>query len=195
MGKYSNCMVEMDFDLYAHTLKGRSHAFTFGKECFEDAPGFVDLLTFTGNHIWLEGTPEGAPKNVAIMGPDNHKGGPYPKWHRNCDAMFFFYGLDPDNITDLGATIEFHIGEGEDEQALIFSEPKVVFVPKNVRFGPMYVTDFRHPFMEMCYHTAPSRPECGIENDYDFVTDVEHVKELGIAHLSDQEIIRALAGE
>jgi hypothetical protein len=192
MGKYDDCLVEMDCNMYAHTLANRSAAFTFGKECFKDAPYFIDVLTFTGNHIWLEGTPEGAPKNIAIMSPDNHKGGPYPKWHRNCDALFFFYGLDPSNINDLGATIEFHIGEGEDELALIFDESRCVHVPKNVRFGPMYVTNFRHNFMEVCIHTAASRPECEIENDFDYNADVERIKKLGLAHLSDQEIIRAL---
>ena len=44
------------------------------------------------------GTPQGAAKIIHV-GPDGHRGGPYPKYHRNADNLMFFSGGNQFTIT------------------------------------------------------------------------------------------------
>jgi hypothetical protein len=146
----------------------------FGEEHFQGASQWVEIWTVTGNNMMMQGTPKGA-EQIIHLGPDGHRGGPYPKYHRQADNLMFFYGTDPDNPSDLGAHVEFHLGEGPDEEVFEFDEPRCVFVPKGVRHGPMYITGFRHNLIIVDILTAPSRKAAGTENDFSFIADENKV--------------------
>jgi hypothetical protein len=180
MGKYANNCVTLflksDFVPGAHPF--RSPQATFGQEYFKDAPVYVEILTLTNNQNWMAGTPKGAKKIAHNMPPDGHKGGPYPKWNRNADAMFFFYGTDPNNPEDLGAHIEYHLGEGEDEEIFEFDEPRCIFIPRGVRYAPIYVRKFHRNVIVCKIFMAKTAVGVGGVTDFEYVADDEKLKQV-----------------
>jgi hypothetical protein len=82
----------------------------------------------------------------------------------------FFAGTDPEHPRDLGAQVEFHLGEGAQAQVFRFDEPRCIVIPRGVRHFPMIVTGWRRPFMITDILTAPTRTAAGTETDFSFVT-------------------------
>jgi hypothetical protein len=170
MGRYADNCVTMFLKHNKPPEPGRSDVFMFGQDHFKEANQWVEIWTVTGNNMMMQGTPkDGEP--IIHIGPDGHRGGPYPKYHRNADNLMFFYGTDPDNLNDLGAHVEFHLGEGDDEEVFEFDQPRCIFVPSGVRHGPLYVTQFRRNFIIFDMLTAPTRKAAGTENDFSYVAD------------------------
>jgi ferredoxin len=59
----------------------------------------------------------------------------YPhKHHRH--EYFLFYSTDPQHPDDIGGTVEFWLGEGEDAEQFIITKPTVVVVPPGVLHLP-----------------------------------------------------------
>ena len=170
MGKYANNCVTMFLKEPKPPEPGKSGVFMFGQDHFKGAEHWVEIWTVSGNHMMMQGTPKGN-EPIIHIGPDGHRGGPYPKYHHNADNMMFFYGTDPEHMNDLGAHVEFHLGEGEDEEVFEFDQPRCIFIPKGVRHGPLYVTRFRRNFVIMDILTAPTRLAAGTDNDFDYVAD------------------------
>jgi hypothetical protein len=182
MGKYEGNCVEMLLRQDNPPRPGRAGTLIFGQEFkdqdyFKDSPVLVEIMPFTGNYMMMNGFPEEIQKKIYTM-PDGHKGGPYPKYNMNADKLMFFAGSDPSNMNDLGAHVEFHLGEGEDEEVFEFDEPRCVFVPKGVRHGPIYITKFRRNLTMFVVFTQPSKLLCGIENDWDYIGDEKKIREV-----------------
>jgi hypothetical protein len=170
MERYASNCVKMYLKTDKPPIPGKSPVLMFGQDYFKDATNWVEITTVTGNFMMMEGTPKSAEKIIHV-GPDGHKGGPYPKWNRNADKMMFFSGTDSTNLNDLGAQVEFHLGEGEDEEVFEFDEPRCVFIPKGVRHGPIYVTKFRRNLIIFAVLAAPTREAAGIVTDFDYIAD------------------------
>src|SRR6516165_5753315 len=176
MRKYADHCVKMLLRQDNPPRPGRAGTFIFGQEFkdqedyFKQTPVLVEIMPFTGNYMMMNGFPEGFEKKVYTM-KDGHQGGPFPKYNMNADKLMFFSGTDPENMNDLGAHVEFHLGEGEDEEAFEFDQPRCIFIPKGVRHGPLYVTRFRRNFVIMDILTAPTRLAAGTDNDFDYVAD------------------------
>jgi hypothetical protein len=149
--------------------RGRSDVAMFGRDHVAAASNWVEIWTVTGDHSLMAGTPAGADKIVHV-GPDGHRGGPYPKYHTVTDNVMIFYGTDPANPRDLGAHVEFHLGEGDDEQVLHFDEPRSIYIPRGVRHYPMVVTGFRRAFIVVDILNSPTRGEAGTETDFSYET-------------------------
>jgi hypothetical protein len=148
---------------------GRSPVFMYGADVFPPARHWVEIWTVTGEHTMMPGTPAGT-KKIIHLGPDGHQGGPYPKYHHNADNLMFFYGTDPDRPLDLGAQVEFHLGEGESERVLRFDHPCAVAIPRGVRHFPMVVSAFRRPFVVVDMLMAPTRQAAGTQTDFSYVS-------------------------
>jgi hypothetical protein len=170
MGKYQDNCITMYLKRHNPPEPGRSDVFMFGAEHFKGAENWVEIWTVTGNNMMMQGTPSGT-EQIIHIGPDGHRGGPYPKYHHHADNLMFFYGTDPLSPNDLGAHLEFHLGEGEDEEAFAFDEPRCVFIPKGVRHGPLYITGFRRNLIIVDILTAPTRTAAGTESDFSYVAD------------------------
>ena len=170
MGEYSENCVTMLLKRNNPPEPGRSDVFMFGQDHFHDAAHWIEMWTVTGNQRFLMGTPKGAEKIIHV-GPDGHKGGPYPKYHRSADNLMLFYGTDPTNLNDLGAHVKFHLGEDSDEEVFQFDEPKCIFIPKNVRHYPLYVSEFRRNFIILDILTAPTRQAAGTETDFSYIAE------------------------
>ncbi len=65
------------------------------------------------------------------------------------DEVVYFIGSDPKDIGDLGAEVNFQIGEKGQEEDHIFSVPTAVVIPKGVWHCPMYALKFQKPFLCM----------------------------------------------
>ena len=175
MKKYADHCVKMFLKTDNPSIPGKSPVLMFGQDHFRDANHWVEITTVTGNFMMMEGTPKGAEKIIHI-GPNGHKGGPYPKYNNNADKTMFFYGTDPSNLNDLGAHVEFHLGEGEDEEVFEFDEPRCVFIPKGVRHGPIYVSQFRRNLIIFSDLAAPTREAADIVTDFDYIAEDEKLK-------------------
>lgn len=182
MGQYANNCVEMLLREDSPRRPGRAGTYIFGQEFkdqeyFRESPVLIEYMPITGNYMMMNGFPQEIEKKIFTM-PDGHKGGPYPKYNRNADKLMSFYGTDTDNMRDLGAHIEFHLGEGADEETFHFDEPRCIFVPKGVRHGPIYITGFRCPLIMVCVFTQNSKSACDIVNDWNYVGNDEKIKEV-----------------
>ncbi|MDR1533469.1 MAG: hypothetical protein LBS62_15035 [Clostridiales bacterium] len=181
MGKYEQYCVEMFLREDNPRRPGRAGTWIFGQEFkgqqyLKEAPNMVEILHITGNYMMNNGFPSGFQKRTYNMG--DHKGGPYPKYNRGCDKTMIFYGTNSDNMRDLGAHIEFHLGEGADEEVFSFDEPRSIFIPQNVRYGPIYITKFRSALFVLNVYTVNSKAEAQVENDFDFVGDDAKLQEV-----------------
>jgi hypothetical protein len=58
-----------------------------------------------------------------------------------------FLNLDPDCYDDLGGTVEFWMGEGEDAEEYIIDRPTIIIIPPNVVHYPIYVRECHKPFV------------------------------------------------
>ncbi|MDR1061740.1 MAG: hypothetical protein LBL83_11165 [Clostridiales bacterium] len=181
MGKYEACCAEMFLREDNPRRPGRAGTWIFGQEFkgqkyLEEAPNMVEILTITGNYMMMNGFPEGFQSRAYNMG--DHKGGPFPKYNMGCDKTMIFCGTGMDDMRDLGAEVEFHLGEGESEEIFRFSEPRSVLIPKGVRYGPIYVTKFRRDLFVINVYTVNSKAEAKIENAWDFVGDNAKIQEV-----------------
>ena len=181
MGKYENYCAEMFLREDNPRRPGRAGTWIFGQEFkgqkyLEEAPNMVEILTITDNYMMMNGFPDGFQKRSYEMG--DHKGGPFPKYNMGCDKTMLFCGTNNDNMRDLGAHVEFHLGEGADEEVFQFDEPRSILIPKGVRYGPIYITKFRKDFLIFNVYTVNTKAEAQIENAWDFVGDDKKIKEV-----------------
>lgn len=179
MANYKENCVEMFLREDNPRRPGRAGTWIFGQEFtgqkyLEAALNMVEILPVTGNYMMMNGFPEGFKKRSYNMG--DHKGGPFPKYNRGCDKTMIFCGSDTDNMRDLGAHVEFHLGEGEDEVVFEFDEPRSILIPQNVRYGPIYITNFCKNLFVFNVYTVNSKAEAQIENDWEFVGDDSKIK-------------------
>lgn len=63
--------------------------------------------------------------------------------HEDVDEVVMFVAAGPD--ADLGTTVTFMMGEGEEEEEHTFSETTVINIPAGVTHGPMF---YSSPFKE-----------------------------------------------
>jgi hypothetical protein len=82
------------------------------------------------------------------------------------DEVVYFIGSDPKDISDLGADVNFQIGEKGREEDHIFSVPTAVVIPKGIWHCPMYTVKYKKPFLCMAvslttkyeFHYADKKP-------------------------------------
>ena len=65
--------------------------------------------------------------------------------HDNYGEMVFHFGSDPDHPEDLGATMQFGVGD----DVLEFETTHCVYVPEGVNHGPLSWKEVRRPMVEM----------------------------------------------
>lgn len=70
--------------------------------------------------------------------------------HRHdCNELFLFLGTDPENPNDLGAEVEFWMGEGKDLEKIKVNTTSMIFVPKGLLHLPLYCRNVKRPFLHV----------------------------------------------
>jgi hypothetical protein len=59
--------------------------------------------------------------------------------------IFMFLGTDPKDPRDLGAEVEFWIGEGKDQEKIVFTTSSSIYVPPGVAHFPQIWRNVRRP--------------------------------------------------
>jgi hypothetical protein len=75
------------------------------------------------------------------------------------DEAIFFIGSDPHNFSDLGAEVEFSIGEGEEQEKHVFNKPTAVVVPKGVPHCPIVTKSIEKPYLCMAVSLTGKRDD------------------------------------
>ena len=70
-----------------------------------------------------------------------------PPHKHDCDEMFLFLGTNKDDTNDLGAEIEFWLGEGDEADKLTFNTSSFIFVPSNLLHMPIICKNVKKPFV------------------------------------------------
>lgn len=65
------------------------------------------------------------------------------------EEIFLFLGTDPKNTADLGAEVEFWLGEGEDLEKVVFTTSSAVYVAPGVAHFPQIWKNVKRPVMTM----------------------------------------------
>lgn len=71
------------------------------------------------------------------------------------DEAIFFIGSDPRNFSDLGAEVEFSIGEEEEKH--VFDKPTAVVIPKGLPHCPIVTKRLDRPYLCMAVSLTGSR--------------------------------------
>jgi len=88
---------------------------------------------------------------------------PIPKMrHDGFDEIVLHIGSDPDNPEDLGATLQFGIGE----DLLEFDTTHCAFIPKGLDHGPLIWKEVRRPMIEMALMIGAGTLDEGWENSF-----------------------------
>lgn len=80
------------------------------------------------------------------------------------DEAYCFLGYDRENPGDLGGTVEFWLGEGDEAEEYIITKPTVILVKKNTVHLPAYVRELHKPFL---LFTVSDTPIWAAENKID----------------------------
>ncbi|MCD8104939.1 MAG: hypothetical protein LUF35_08060 [Lachnospiraceae bacterium] len=174
MSKYDKYKVtSMDTSNQPKT-DGVKPTFIFGKETFEEAPYHVEITTITGNCSMMAGTDKGEEKKV-IEDSNYFYGynGPYPRYTMEADRYIFFFGTNLKDLRDLGAHVEFHMGDDvrDEEEIFHFDEPRCIYVPQGVRFGPIKVSNFKQNVIMFDIIAAPSLKEGKVVPDFTYFSE------------------------
>jgi hypothetical protein len=70
-----------------------------------------------------------------------------PPHKHNCQEMFLFLSTNKDDPNDLGADIEFWIGEGKEADKLNFSTSSFICVPPNLAHMPIIYRNVKKPLL------------------------------------------------
>jgi hypothetical protein len=70
-----------------------------------------------------------------------------PPHIHDCDEIFMFIGSDPENNDQLGAEVEFWMGEGERTEIIKMNTTGLVFVPKGLLHLPLFFKNVKQPVL------------------------------------------------
>jgi hypothetical protein len=78
----------------------------------------------------------------------------HPPHKHDYDEIFLFLGTNQDDVNDLGAEVEFWMGEGEQTEIIAIYTTAFVFVPKGLVHMPMYFRNVKRPLMRILIGSA-----------------------------------------
>ena len=73
------------------------------------------------------------------------------------EEIFLFLGTNPEDTTDLGAEVDFWIGEGKDAEKVTFTTSSSVWIPPNTAHFPQVWRNVKRPVM--CVVIMPAAQE------------------------------------
>ena len=70
-----------------------------------------------------------------------------PPHKHNCEEIFIFLSTNKDDPNDLGADIEFWMGEGKEADKLNFSTSSLIYIPPNLAHMPLVYRNVKKPLL------------------------------------------------
>ena len=67
----------------------------------------------------------------------------------DCDEIFLFMGTNPEDMDDLGAEVEFWLGEDEETEKIMLTTSSLVFVPRGLLHMPIFYRNVRRPSLRI----------------------------------------------
>jgi len=67
------------------------------------------------------------------------------KHKHDYEEIFMFLGTNPKDPRDLGAEVEFWIGEGKDQEKIVFTTSSSIYIPPGVAHFPQIWRNVRRP--------------------------------------------------
>ncbi|MGD9393604.1 MAG: hypothetical protein PVJ81_01390 [Dehalococcoidia bacterium] len=74
------------------------------------------------------------------------------------DEVWIFIGTNPKDNKELGGEVEFWMGEGDEAEKYIITEPSAVVVPAGVSHCPVYFKNVKRPFFSIPIVVGPHKP-------------------------------------
>jgi hypothetical protein len=81
-----------------------------------------------------------------------------PHKHNDFDEMFLFMGTNPDDVEDLGAEVEFWLGEGDELEKVEINTCACVFVPAGLAHFPLTWKNVKRPCVFVIVSCSPFDP-------------------------------------
>ena len=103
----------------------------------EESMGLIEEAKAMVEFSWIT-------KDIAM----GHSSGRGPHKH-NFDELFIFMGNNPEDSNDLGAEIEFWLGEGEESDKLTFNTSSLVYVPAELMHMPIFFRNVKRPMLRI----------------------------------------------
>ena len=103
----------------------------------EESSGLIEEARAMVEFSWV--TKDAAMGHSSGRGPHKH----------NFDELFIIMGTNPEDSNDLGAEVEFWLGEGEESDKLAFDTSSLVFVPAGLMHMPIFFRHVKRPVLRM----------------------------------------------
>jgi hypothetical protein len=109
------------------------------------------------------------------------------------DQFILFAGSNLDNLQEFGATVKLSLGPEKTE--VVITEPKLVYIPKGLTYGPLTFAEVKTPIAWMNFYIAPQFSKQWKGGRYDdylvtpgFVSEIFHTRtEVSGNPLSEQK--------
>lgn len=154
-------LVEGDYAKYYNSNFGSPDPWWYYQEGF-DRTSIREILAMTDTTV--PAGCHGFPVTLAFKVKADDKVGRPPYRHDDSDEFIGYCTTDPYQPDDLGAEIEFQIGD----EIHVITQPCYVYIPKGVTYGPVFVRKLTRPFIEQ--HILPDAAYYG--NDIDELADI-----------------------
>lgn len=82
--------------------------------------------------------------------------------HDDADRYFIFMSMNPDDLSDLGATVEFSLGPEGNQEKFVIDKTTTFYVPKGFYHTPLEMKRVDRPFLfiyAVMTGTMPSPPD------------------------------------
>ncbi len=67
----------------------------------------------------------------------------------DCAEIFVFLGTNPDDVMDLGADVEFWLGEVEETEKITFNTTTLIYVPRGLLHFPIFYRNVKRPSLRV----------------------------------------------
>jgi hypothetical protein len=158
-GKYGKCFSEIDvkgLPVYSSFRDKVARVMFYDASYNPNAPHSIDchLIYEAGVGFGL-GREKTLPLWPDGQSDENSSYEPFLPHKHPFYQTFSFIGTDLSQFPDLGGTVEFWMGEGDEAEQHLITKSTTILVPKNTVHLPMYVREVHRPFVVATVLDAP----------------------------------------
>jgi hypothetical protein len=108
------------------------------------------------------------------------------------DQFILFAGTDLEDLRKFGAEVHLHVGSEKTER--VINEPKLVYIPRGLTYGPLVFEEVDTPIVWMNFFIAPRFSKGWAGGDYDdylvtpdFVSEIFHTRTMVNGNLLSEQ--------